>query len=167
MPSRDDRHLFELLVLEGAQAGLSWSTILHKREGYRRAFAGFDVERVAGFGAREVERLLGDPGIVRNRLKVEAAITNAREVVALREERGSLADYLWEFVGGEPIVGRWRVLADIPAETAESRALSQGLKRRGFRFVGPTICYAFMQATGLVNDHVTSCFRFAELVGPR
>jgi DNA-3-methyladenine glycosylase I len=165
VPSRDDRHLFELLVLEGAQAGLSWSTILHKREGYRRAFAGFDAERVARFGKRDVERLLADPGIVRNRLKVTAAIDNARCVLAVQEEHGSLADYLWAFVGGEPIVGRFRKLAEIPAETDESKAMSKDLKRRGFRFVGPTICYAFMQATGMVNDHVTSCFRFAELGG--
>ena len=165
VPSRDDRHLFELLVLEGAQAGLSWSTILHKREGYRRAFAGFDAERVARFGERDVERLLGDAGIVRNRLKVASAIDNARAVLAVREERGSLADYLWEFVGGEPIVGGFASLAEVPAETAESRAMSKDLKRRGFRFVGPTICYAFMQATGMVNDHVTTCFRYRELVG--
>jgi DNA-3-methyladenine glycosylase I len=150
-------------VLEGAQAGLSWSTILHKREGYRRAFAGFDVERVAHFGERDVERLLGDAGIVRNRLKISSAIDNARAVLMLREEHGSLADYLWEFVGGEPIVGRFVSFAEVPAETDESRAMSKDLKRRGFRFVGPTICYAFMQATGLVNDHVTSCFRFDEL----
>ncbi len=165
VPSRDDRHLFELLVLEGAQAGLAWSTILHKREGYRRAFAGFDAERVARFGVRDVERLLDDAGIVRNRLKITAAIDNARGLLAVREERGSFSDYLWDFVGGEPIVGRFRSLADVPAETEESRALSNDLKRRGFRFVGPTICYAFMQATGLVNDHVTSCFRYAELTG--
>jgi len=164
VPSRDDRHLFELLVLEGAQAGLSWSTILHKREGYRRAFADFDADQVAQFGPGDVERLLADPGIVRNRLKVTAAIDNARAVLAVREERGSLADYLWEFVGGEPIVGRFRSLGEVPAETAESRAMSKDLKRRGFRFVGPTICYAFMQATGMVDDHVTSCFRYAELV---
>jgi DNA-3-methyladenine glycosylase I len=165
VPSRDDRYLFELLVLEGAQAGLSWSTILHKREGYRRAFAGFEIERVARFGPRDVERLLGDAGIVRNRLKVASAIENARRVLEVQAERGSLADYLWDFVGGEPIVGRWKALSEIPAETAESRAMSKGLKRRGFRFVGPTICYAFMQASGLVNDHVTTCFRFRELAG--
>jgi DNA-3-methyladenine glycosylase I len=165
VPSRDDRHLFELLVLEGAQAGLSWSTILHKREGYRRAFAGFDPERVARFGARQVERLLGDAGIVRNRLKITSTIDNARGVLAVQEERGSLADYLWDFVGGKPIVGRFRTLAEIPAETDESLAMSKDLKRRGFRFVGPTICYAFMQATGMVNDHVTSCFRYRELGG--
>jgi DNA-3-methyladenine glycosylase I len=164
VPSRDDRHLFEMLVLEGAQAGLSWSTILRKRENYRRAFADFDADRVARFGERDVERLLADPGIVRNRLKVNAAIENARAVLAVREERGSLAEYVWEFVGGEPIVGRFRSLGEIPAETDESRVLSKDLKRRGFRFVGPTICYAFMQATGMVNDHVTNCFRYAELV---
>src|SRR5215831_3538754 len=127
VPSRDDRHLFELLVLEGAQAGLSWSTILHKREGYRRAFAGFDVERVASFGKRDVGRLLGDAGIVRNRLKITSAIENARAVLAVREERGPLAVYLWDFVGGEPIVGRFRKLADIPPETDESRAMSKDL----------------------------------------
>jgi len=163
VPSRDDRHLFELLVLEGAQAGLSWSTILHKREGYRRAFADFDADQVAQFGPGDVERLLADPGIVRNRLKVTAAIDNARAALAVREERGSLADYLWEFVGGEPIVGRFRSLGEVPAETAESRAMSKDLKRRGFRFVGPTICYSLMQACGLVNDHVTGCFRYREL----
>jgi DNA-3-methyladenine glycosylase I len=165
VPSRDNRHLFEMLVLEGAQAGLSWSTILHKRDGYRRAFAGFEVERVARFGSDDIERLLRDLGIVRNRLKIAAAIENARQVLALRDERGSFADYLWEFVGGEPIVGRFATLEEIPADTAESLAMSRDLKRRGFRFVGPTICYAFMQATGMVNDHVTSCFRYRELVG--
>jgi len=159
VPSHDDRHLFELLTLEGAQAGLSWSTILHKREGYRRAFAGFDAERVAQFGERDVERLLGDAGIVRNRLKIASAIDNARAVLAVQEERGSLAHSLWAFVGDEPIVGRFRARGEIPAETDESRAMSKDLKRRGFRFVGPTICYAFMQACGLVNDHLTTCFR--------
>jgi len=163
VPSRDDRHLFELLVLEGAQAGLSWSTILHKREGYRRAFAGFDAERVARFGERDVEWLLADPGIVRNRLKITSAIDNAQAVLSVQEERGSLAGYLWDFVGGSPIVGHFTALAEVPAETAESRAMSKDLKRRGFRFVGPTICYALMQATGMVDDHVTSCFRFREL----
>ncbi len=161
VPSHDERHLLELLVLEGAQAGLSWSTILHKREGYRRAFAGFDVERVARFGARDVERLLGDPGIVRNRLKVESAIANARATI----EAGGLDELLWSFVGGEPLVGGRRTLAEVPAETAESRAMSKELKRRGFRFVGPTICYALMQACGLVNDHTTRCFRYEEVQG--
>ncbi|MGH3030973.1 MAG: DNA-3-methyladenine glycosylase I [Gaiellaceae bacterium] len=163
VPSHDDRYLFEMLVLEGAQAGLSWSTILRKREGYREAFAGFDPEAVARFGERDVERLLGDGGIVRNRLKVESAIANARATLAMREELGSLDAFLWSFVGGEPRVNRWRALGKIPAETDESRAMSKELKRRGFRFVGPTICYAFMQATGLVNDHVLDCFRYDEV----
>jgi DNA-3-methyladenine glycosylase I len=163
VPSRDERHLFELLVLEGAQAGLSWATILRKREGYRRAFAGFDAEAVARFGERDVERLLADPGIVRNRLKIESAIANARAGLAVRDEHGTLADYLWSFVGGEPKRNAWRTLSEIPAETDESRAMSKDLKRRGFRFVGPTVCYAFMQAAGLVNDHVVDCFRYSEL----
>jgi DNA-3-methyladenine glycosylase I len=150
VPSRDERHLFELLVLEGAQAGLSWSTILHKRDGYRRAFAGFDPQRVARLDA---EKLLGDAGIVRNRLKVESTITNARAWL----EQDDAVELLWSFVGGEPIVNRRRTTAEIPAETAESKAMSKELKRRGFRFVGPTICYAFMQATGLVNDHTVDC----------
>jgi DNA-3-methyladenine glycosylase I len=164
VPSHDDRHLFEMLVLEGAQAGLSWSTILRKREGYRRAFDGFDVARVARFGARDVERLLGDPGIVRNRLKVESAVANAKAVLGVRNELGSLDSYLWTFVGGRPRRNRFRALSDIPAETDESRAMSKDLKRRGFRFVGPTVCYAFMQATGIVDDHVVGCYREAEVV---
>jgi DNA-3-methyladenine glycosylase I len=163
VPSRDDRHLFELLGLEGAQAGLSWSTILRKREGYRRAFAGFDAERVARFGRRDVDGLLRDPGIVRNRLKVESAVANARAVLAVREERASLAEYLWGFVDGRSRRNRFGAMAEIPSETPESRAMSRDLKRRGFRFVGPTICYAFMQAAGLVNDHLVSCFREAEV----
>jgi DNA-3-methyladenine glycosylase I len=163
VPSHDERHLFELFVLEGAQAGLSWSTILRKREGYRRAFAGFDAEAVARFGPRDIERLLGDPGIVRNRAKIEAAIGNARAALAVREEPGSLDALLWSFVGAEPRQNGWRSLGEIPAETDESRAMSKELKRRGFRFVGPTICYAFMQATGLVNDHVVDCFRYREV----
>ena len=163
VPSHDDTHLFEMLVLEGAQAGLSWSTILHKREGYRRAFAGFDPEAVARFKPKDVERLLQDSGIVRNRLKVESAVSNARCVLEVQEAEGSLAAYLWSFVGGRPIVGKFRELGDLPAETAESQAMSKDLKRRGFRFVGPTACYAFMQSTGMVNDHVTSCFRYREV----
>jgi DNA-3-methyladenine glycosylase I len=159
VPSHDERHLFEMLVLEGAQAGLSWSTILRKRENYGRAFARFNVEKVARFTARDVERLLGDPGIVRNRLKVESAVTNARATIAA----GGLGDLLWSFVGGVPIVNRWQTLAELPAETAESQAMSKELKKRGFRFVGPTICYSLMQACGLVNDHVMSCFRYAEV----
>jgi len=163
MPSHDDRHLFELLVLEGAQAGLSWSTILHKREGYRKAFAGFDPQAVARFGARDVKRLLGDAGIVRHKGKIEAAIANAQAVLAAQEEAGSFDAYVWSFVGGSPIENRFRSLGELPAETAESTAMSKDLKRRGFRFVGPTTCYSFMQATGLVNDHTVDCFRYSEV----
>jgi DNA-3-methyladenine glycosylase I len=164
-PSRDERHLFEMLVLEGAQAGLSWSTILKKREGYRRAFAGFDPVVVAGFGDGDVARLLGDTGIVRNRLKIESAIANARAVLALGESRESLVDLLWGFVGDEPRDRRAASLGELPAETPESLAISRELKRRGFRFVGPTVCYAFMQATGLVNDHVVGCAAGEEIRG--
>ena len=163
VPSRDGRHLFELLVLEGAQAGLSWETILKKREGYRRAFAGFDPDVVARFGSRDVRRLLGDPGIVRNRLKIESAIENARGVLGVREAHGSFAGWLWELVGNSPRTNRWRSLSQVPAETPASRDLSKALKRAGFRFVGPTTCYAFMQATGMVNDHLTRCFRHREI----
>jgi DNA-3-methyladenine glycosylase I len=161
VPSRDDRHLFEMLILEGAQAGLSWSTILRKRENYRKAFAGFDPTRVARFDARKRAALLRDPGIVRNRLKIEATVINARQVLAVQEEHGSLAAYLWQFVDGEPVVNAWKTLRAVPAESAESRAMSRALLARGFRFVGPTICYAFMQATGMVNDHITTCFRYS------
>jgi DNA-3-methyladenine glycosylase I len=156
VPVRDDRRLFELLTLEGAQAGLSWSTILRKRDGYRRAFAGFDVDAVARFGDTDVERLLGDGGIVRNRLKVESTIANARAVLQLDIP---LTELLWGFVGGEQRVNAWRTLAEVPAETPESRAMSKELKRRGFRFVGPTVLYALMQAAGLVDDHTVDCFR--------
>jgi DNA-3-methyladenine glycosylase I len=159
VPSRDDRHLFEMLTLEGAQAGLSWSTILRKREGYRKAFANFDAAKVARFTDKDVERLLADPGIVRNRLKVESTVNNALRIVEL----DSLSDYLWSFVDGEPKVNRFRKLSDLPAETAESKAMSKDLKKRGFRFVGPTVCYAFMQACGLVNDHTVDCFRYDEV----
>jgi len=161
--SHDDRHLFELLTLEGAQAGLSWNTILNKREGYRKAFAGFDIGTVARFGRKEIERLAVDPGIVRNRLKIESTVNNAARVLEVQRELGSLDAYLWWFVDGEPIVGRWRALAELPAETDLSRVLSKDLKKRGFRFVGPTVCYAFMQAVGMVNDHTVDCFRFREL----
>ena len=166
-PSRDDRYLFEMLTLEGAQAGLSWSTILRKREGYRSAFAGFDAERVARFGPRDIERLLADPRIVRNRLKVESTVNNAGRVLAVAEELGSFGDYLWRFVDGTPLVSSPRRLQDIPAQTPLSKEISRDLKRRGFRFVGPTVCYAFMQAAGLVNDHVTACFRYRELAEDR
>ena len=160
VPLHGERELFELLTLEGAQAGLSWSTILRKREGYRVAFEGFDPERVARFTERDVERLLADPGIVRNRLKVESTVANARAALELA---GGLDELLWSFVGGSPKVNRFATLAEIPAETSESKAMSKELKRRGFRFVGPTVCYAFMQAAGLVNDHTVDCFRYRDL----
>ena len=163
VPVHDDIRLFEMLVLEGAQAGLSWSTILHKRDAYRRAFASFDPVRVARFNVRSVERLLGDAGIVRNRQKIEAAIANARATLRVRAEHGSLDRYLWAFVGGAPITEARRHVEQIPPETAESRAMSTSLRSAGFRFVGPTICYAFMQAVGMVNDHVTECFRWREV----
>lgn len=163
VPIRDERHLFELLVLEGAQAGLSWSTILRKRDGYRRAFRGFEPADVAAFGDADVARLLDDAGIVRNRAKVSAAIGNARGVLALHGAGTTLADHLWSFVGGTPVVNRFASIDEIPAETELSRAMSRDLRRRGFRFVGPTICYALMQSAGLVNDHEVGCFRWAEV----
>jgi DNA-3-methyladenine glycosylase I len=167
VPSRDDRHLYEMLILEGAQAGLSWATILRKREHYRRAFVGFDPERVARFDARRRTALLEDPGIVRNRLKVEAAVENARRVLEIQDRHGSFADWVWRFVDGRPIRNTWRSVSEVPAQSAESRALSRELGRRGFRFVGPTICYAFMQAVGMVNDHVVGCFRYRQVsAGP-
>ncbi len=156
IPERDERKLFELLNLEGAQAGLSWSTILHKREGYRRAFAGWDIEAVARFGERDVERLLRDAGIVRHRGKIEAVIGNARAMLALDVP---LCELVWSFVGGVPLVNAFRTVAEIPAQTPASAAMSKELKRRGFRFTGPTTCYAFMQAAGLVDDHVLECFK--------
>ena len=167
VPSRDDRHLFEMLVLEGAQAGLSWDTILQKRDGYRRAFAGFDPAKVARFDGARRERLMADAGIVRNRQKIEAAVIDAKLFLAVQKERGSFADYVWSFVDGKPIRNAWTSLERVPAETPESRALSKDLARRGFKFVGPTICYAFMQAVGMVNDHVTTCFRYREVGGKR
>jgi DNA-3-methyladenine glycosylase I len=163
VPVHDDRRLFEFLVLEGAQAGLSWSTILKKREAYRRAFGGFDPAVVAAYGARDIRRLLADPGIVRNRRKIEAAIGNARAFLAVQEEFGSFDAYVWRFVGGRPKRNKWRTMHEVPAATGEAAALSGDLKRRGFKFVGPTICYAFMQAVGMVNDHIVSCFRHREI----
>ncbi len=160
VPVHDDVRLFEMLTLEGAQAGLSWSTILNKREGYRGAFDGFDPQRVARYTPAKVERLLRGPSIVRNRLKVGSTVRNARAVLDVQREFGSLDALLWTFVGGAPIDGRRRSLDAIPSETEASRAMSKDLKRRGFGFVGPTVCYAFMQACGLVNDHVVSCFRY-------
>ena len=161
----DDRLLFEFLVLEGAQAGLSWLTILRKREGYRRAFAGLEPAAVAAFGPADVERLLADSGIVRNRLKIGAAIDNARAFLQVQEEFGSFDAYVWGFVGGETIHNEWRTMAQIPAKTPEAERMSADLKKRGFRFVGPTICYAHMQATGMVNDHTVDCYRWAQLRG--
>ncbi len=163
VPVHDDRTHFEFLVLEGAQAGLSWLTILKKREGYRRLFADFDVEKVARFTPKRIERILRDPGIVRNRAKVEAAVGNARAFIAVQDEFESFDAYLWEFVDGRPKVNRWRRTEQVPASTPQSTALSADLRARGFRFVGPTVCYAHLQAAGLVNDHLVSCFRHAEL----
>jgi len=165
VPARDDPTLFEFLTLEGAQAGLSWMTILRKREGYRRAFAGFDPGAVARFTAVEVERLLADPSIVRNRAKIISTIENARAVLAIQTERGSLAALLWSFVDGEPLQPARRSLSDLPSETPIARAISKDLRRRGLRFVGPTIVYALMQACGLVNDHEMNCFRWRVLGG--
>jgi DNA-3-methyladenine glycosylase I len=162
-PVHDDKLLFEFLVLEGAQAGLSWSTILNKREAYRRAFSGFDAGKVARFGAGDVRRLLADAGIVRNRLKMTSAIDNARAFLAVQKEFGSFDDYIWRFVGGKPVTNRRRGTRQVPARTPQSDAMSKDLKARGFRFVGPTICYAFMQAVGMVNDHLVSCFRHSEV----
>jgi DNA-3-methyladenine glycosylase I len=163
VPVRDDRLLFEFLVLEGAQAGLSWATILRKREGYRKAFDRFDLARVARYDERRKAALLADPGIVRNRLKIDAAVMNARAALALQREVGSLAAYLWQFVGERPIQNEWRKIQDIPPRTAVSDAMSRDLKKRGFKFVGSTICYAFMQAVGMVNDHTVDCFRHRQL----
>ena len=165
VPVHNDRVLFEFLILEGAQAGLSWNTILKKRENYRKAFDGFRAEKIARYGKRDVQRLLRNDGIVRNRLKIAAAITNAKNFLAVKKEFGSFDAYLWSFVGGAPIQNRWRMLTNVPARTAQSDALSRDLLGRGFKFVGSTICYAFMQATGMVNDHVVPCPRHAELSG--
>jgi DNA-3-methyladenine glycosylase I len=167
VPVHDDRVLFEFLTLEGAQAGLSWSTILNKRENYRRAFANFDPARVARFNAARVKRLLDDPGIVRNRLKVNSTVSNARAFLAVQDEFGSFDSYVWRFVDGRPRNNEWRSLSQIAPRTAQSDALSKDLLKRDFRFVGSTICYAFMQAVGMVNDHVTSCFRYKELLETR
>jgi DNA-3-methyladenine glycosylase I len=163
LPAHEDRHLFELLTLEAAQAGLSWRTILHKREGYRSAFQQFAPARVARFNDRTIEALLRDPAIVRNRLKLESAVNNARCMLDVQGELGTFDAYIWQFVNGVPTVGHRRTARDLPSETHESKAMSDDLKRRGFRFVGSRVCYAYMQAAGLVNDHVTTCFRYSEL----
>lgn len=162
-PQHDDRVLFEFLILEGAQAGLSWSTILAKRDAYRRAFSNFDPKRVAAYRAPEIRRLLADSGIVRNRLKIQSAIANARAVLEVKKEFGSLDSYLWQFVGGRPLRKPRRTLKQVPAQTPESEKMSKELVRRGFKFVGPTICYAFMQGVGMVNDHLVSCYRWEEI----
>jgi DNA-3-methyladenine glycosylase I len=163
VPVHDDRRLFEFLVLEGAQAGLSWLTILKKRENYRKAFDDFNIERIARYGQHDIDRLLQDPGIVRNRLKIEAAIRNARGVLAIREEYGTLDTFLWRYVDGAPVQSHWKRMTDLPAKTMASDQMSKDLKKRGFNFVGSTICYAFMQAVGMVNDHVSDCFRYKEI----
>jgi DNA-3-methyladenine glycosylase I len=163
VPQRDDRVLFEFLILEGAQAGLSWSTILNKREAYRKAFSGFDPVRVAKYDARKVKQLLGDEGIVRNRLKIAATVQNARAFLAVQKEFGSFEKYVWQFVGGVPLDGKRKTLGQVPARTAESDKMSKDLLKRGFKFVGPTICYAFMQAVGMVNDHLVECYRYTEV----
>jgi DNA-3-methyladenine glycosylase I len=167
VPVHDDRLLFEFLILEGAQAGLSWTTILNKRDNYRKAFDGFRPEKIARYGVRDVKRLLGDAGIVRNRLKIVAAIENAKTFLTVRKEFGTFDAYLWSFVGGKPIRNRWNRMADVPARTTESDAMSRDLQRRGFKFVGSTICYALMQATGMVNDHLVTCPRHAQVGGGR
>ncbi len=165
VPVHDDRKLFEFLVLEGAQAGLSWRTILQRRENYRKAFDQFDPSIVSEYGEDDIERLLNDTGIIRNRLKVRSAVQNARSFLTVREEFGSFDSYIWDFVGKKPVIGGWAEIWEIPASTELSTRLSRDLKRRGFKFVGTTICYSFMQAVGLVNDHTTYCFRYSEIAG--
>jgi DNA-3-methyladenine glycosylase I len=163
VPVHDDRHLFEMLILEGAQAGLSWITILKKRENYRQAFDHFNARKIAHYDEPKVDELLANPGIVRNRRKVESTIQNARSFLMVQQEFGSFDAYIWQFVGGQPKQNSWSDLSEIPAKTAESEAMSKNLRKQGFNFVGPTICYAFMQAVGMVNDHVVNCFRYNEL----
>ncbi len=163
VPVHDDRLLFEFLILEGAQAGLSWLTILNKRQGYRKAFDNFDARKIAMYSDKKIKELLANPGIVRNRLKVQATITNANAFLAIQKEFGSFDSYIWQFVSGRPLQNSWKKLSDIPAQTRESDAMSKDLKKRGFKFVGTTICYAFMQAVGMVNDHTVDCFRYDQL----
>lgn len=167
VPIHDDRSLFEFLILEGAQAGLSWSTILRKREGYRRAFDNFDARKISKYSEKAVSRLLTNSEIIRNRLKINATITNARALLQVQKEYGSFDRYIWQFVNGEPIQNSWRKMTDIPSSTPQSDAMSRDLRKRGFKFVGTTICYAFMQAVGMVNDHVVDCFRYKELRNKR
>lgn len=160
VPSHDDQHLFEMLILEGAQAGLNWLTILKKRENYRQSFDDFNAAKMANYSSDKIAALLQNPGIVRNRLKVNAAVSNARAFLAVCDEFASFDEYIWQFVGGEPVVNHWQTLAEVPVSTPASEAMSRDLKKRGFRFVGPTICYAYMQAVGMVNDHTRNCFRY-------
>jgi DNA-3-methyladenine glycosylase I len=163
VPSYDDHHLFEMLILEGAQAGLNWLTILKKREGYRRLYDGFDAQKMARYSAKKIERLLQDPAIIRNRLKVNGAVTNAQKFLAVKEEFDSFSNYIWGFVDHQPIRNKWKSMKDVPVTTIQSDAMSRDLKKRGFKFVGSTICYAYMQAVGMVNDHTADCFRYREL----
>ncbi len=165
VPRHDDRALFEMLILEGAQAGLNWITVLRKRKNYRRAFENFDAARIAKYNEKKIAALLSDAGIIRNKLKVNAAVTNAKAFLAVQEEFGSFDAYIWQFVGGNPKQNKFSTLKELPAETPESNRMSKDLLKRGFKFVGPTICYAFMQATGMVNDHITGCFRYHQISG--
>jgi DNA-3-methyladenine glycosylase I len=164
IPLHDDRKLFEFLILDGMQAGLSWITILKKRENFRRAFDNFDAKKIVKYDAKKINELLSDKGIIRNKLKINSVIENAKAYLKLKEEFGSFDEYLWNFVGGKPIINTWKTIKEVPAETDESRKMSKDLKKRGFKFVGPTICYAFMQAAGMVNDHTTDCFRHKEIM---
>ena len=163
VPSYDDQHSFEMLILEGAQAGLSWITILKKREGYRKAFDNFDVKKISRYTQNKIDKLVQNPEIVRNRLKINSVVTNAKLYLEIKKEYGSFSDYIWQFVGGVPIKNKWKTLKDIPVTTAESDAMSKDLKKRGFKFIGSTICYAYMQSTGMVNDHVISCYRYRQI----
>ncbi|MEE9342503.1 MAG: DNA-3-methyladenine glycosylase I [Gammaproteobacteria bacterium] len=164
VPKHDNQTLFEMLILEGAQAGLSWYTVLKKRENYRRLFDGFDVEKIARYSDKKLEKLLQDPGIIRNRLKVNSAVVNARAFLQLQEEEGSFSDYIWGYVDGQPLMNTWQTLKDVPVTTPASDAMSKDLKKRGFKFIGPTICYAYMQSVGMVNDHTIDCFRHKEVL---
>jgi len=164
VPVHDERKFFEMLILEGAQAGLSWSTVLKKRDAYRRAFAQFDPQKVARFNKQKINELMDNPGIIRNRLKIESAVKNARAFLEIQKKFDSFDQYIWKFTGGEPLVNTWKKLSDIPAHSSESDAMSKDLKQHGFNFVGSTICYAFMQAVGMVNDHVMDCFRYREII---
>lgn len=163
VPVHDDRLLFEMLILEGAQSGLSWATILQKRDGYRQAFDNFDAKKISRYSEKKVEKLLQDPGIVRNKLKVNATVVNAKQFLQIQKEYGSFDEYIWSFVGGKPIKNKWKKLSEVPSSSAESHDMSKSMKKKGFKFIGPTTCYAYMQAIGMVNDHVVSCFRYTKV----